>query len=123
MLKGLEDELDRIHDGWTNTLLSNLKDPTTQQNLGLLKAGARKIVDEFLKSQTLPEEISHDFVAALQEALSGLAKVVVTTDNLRSALVAGGSPATLSELKKRFDDYLVDISKGKDPVKIRVVVE
>lgn len=123
VLKGLEDELDRIHDGWTNTLLSNLKDPTTQQNLGLLKAGARKIVDEFLKSQTLPEEISHDFVAALQEALSGLAKVVVTTDNLRSALVAGGSPATLSELKKRFDDYLVDISKGKDPVKIRVVVE
>ena len=80
-------------------------------------------MDEFLKSQTLPEEISHDFVAALQEALSGLAKVVVTTDNLRSALVAGGSPATLSELKKRFDDYLVDISKGKDPVKIRVVVE
>ena len=89
--------MDRIHDGWTNTLLSNLKDPTTQQNLGLLKAGARKIVDEFLNPKHSQKRLATTLLPALQEALSGLAKVVVTTDNLRSALVAGGSPATLSE--------------------------
>jgi alanine-alpha-ketoisovalerate/valine-pyruvate aminotransferase len=62
-------------------------------------------------------------VAALQEALSGLAKVVVTTDSLRTALLTGGSPATLPELRKRFDDYLVEIAKGKDASKVRIVLE
>jgi hypothetical protein len=122
-LKGLEDELEKLHEGWTKTLLSNLEDPTTQQNLALLKTAARKIVDDFLKSRTLPEDVSHEFVAALQEALSGLAKVVITGDSLRSALLDGGSPATLPELKKRFDEFLVELSKGKDPLKVRIVLE
>jgi energy-coupling factor transporter ATP-binding protein EcfA2 len=122
-VRSLENELDRLHESWTKTLLSNLEDPTTQQNLGLLKPAPRKIVDAFLSSRALPEDVNHDFVAALQEALSGLSKVVVTTENLRGALLAGGSPATVPELKKRFEDYLVDISKGKDPTKIRIVLE
>jgi Family of unknown function (DUF6079) len=123
LLKGMEDELDRLYDGWTKTLAGNLDDPTTRQNLALLKPGVRKIVDAFLKARTLPDEINHDFVSALKEALSGLTKVVVTSDGVRAALLAGGSPATLPELKKRFDDYLVEISKGKDPAKVRVVLE
>jgi hypothetical protein len=123
VLKGLEDELEKLHDAWTKTLLSNLEDPTTQQNLSLLKPAARKIVDGFLKARSVPDDVTHDFVAALQEALSGLTKVVVTTDGLRSALLAGGSPATVPELRKRFDDFLVEISKGKDPQKVRVVLE
>lgn len=122
-IRRLEDELDRLHEGWTKTLLTNLEDPTTQQNLALLKPQPRKIVDFFLAARALPEEVNHDFVAALQEALSGLSKVVVTTDGLRAALLAGGSPATVPELKKRFEEYLVEISRGKDPTKIRVVLE
>jgi alanine-alpha-ketoisovalerate/valine-pyruvate aminotransferase len=47
----------------------------------------------------------------------------VTTEQLKAALLAGGSPATLPELKKRFDEHLVEISKGKDPSKVRVVLE
>jgi hypothetical protein len=122
-IRKLEDELDRLHEGWTKTLLNNLEDPTTQQNLALLKPPTRKIVDAFLAARALPDDVNHDFVAALQEALSGLSKVVVTTDGLRAALLAGGSPATVPELKRRFEDYLVEISKGKDPTKIRVVLE
>ena len=121
--RNLEDELDRLHEGWTKTLLSNLEDPTTQQNLGLLKPAPRKIVDAFLATRALPDDVNHDFVAALQETLSGLLKVVITTESLRAALLAAGSPATVPELKKRFEDYLVEISKGKDPTKIRVVLE
>jgi hypothetical protein len=122
-VRKLEDELDRLHEGWTKTLLDNLEDPTTQQNLGLLKPAPRKIVDAFLAARALPDDVNHDFVAALQEALSGLSKVVVTTEGLRAALLAAGSPATVPELKKRFDDYLVEIVKGKDPSKVRIVLE
>jgi hypothetical protein len=122
-IRMLEDELERLHDSWTKTLLSNLEDPTTQQNLGLLKSAPRRIVDAFLAARALPDDVTQDFVAALQEALSGLSKVVITSESLRKALLAAGSPATVPELKKRFEDYLVEISKGKDPTKIRVVLE
>ena len=71
-IRRLEDELDRLHEGWTKTLLNNLEDPTTQQNLALLKLAPRKIVAAFLISRALPDDVNHDFVAALQEALSGL---------------------------------------------------
>jgi hypothetical protein len=122
-VKRLGDELERVHEGWTKTLLNNLEDPTTQQNLALLKPAPRKIVDAFLATRSVPDDVNHDFVAALQEALSGLSKVVITTESLRVALLEAGSPATVPELKKRFEDYLVEISKGKDPTKIRVVLE
>jgi hypothetical protein len=122
-VRKLETELDELHDGWTKTLLNNLEDPTTQQNLVLLKPSPKKIVDSFLALRALPEGISHDFVAALQEALSGLSKVIVTAEGLRSALLANGSPATIQELRKRFDDFLVEIVKGKDASKVRIVLE
>ena len=123
LLKELENELDKMYELWTKTILANLGDPTTQKNLGLLKAPVRKIVDAFLKTRVLPDDLSHDFVGALQEALSGLIKVTLTTDSLKTALLTGGSPATLPELKKRFDEYLSEISKGKDPGKVRVILE
>jgi hypothetical protein len=100
-----------------------LQDPATEKNLGLLKAAPRKIIDAFLKAKELPDDLSHDFVGAIQEALSGLTKVTVTIDSLRAALLAGGSPATLPELKKRFDEYLDLLSKGKEPKKVRVILE
>ncbi len=34
-----------------------------------------------------------------------------------------GEPATLAEIKKRFEVYLDEKTKGKDPSKIRTVVE
>jgi hypothetical protein len=122
-IRKLETELDQLHEGWTKTLLNNLEDPTTQQNLGLLKPSPKKIVDSFLALRVLPDDVSHDFVAALQEALSGLSKVIVTAEGLRAALLANGSPATVPELKKRFDDFLVEIVKGKDSSKVRIVLE
>ena len=67
--------------------------------------------------------MSADIVRALQEAFSGLAKVVVKTDALRTALIAGGSPVTLTEIKKRFQDFLSEQTKGKDPSKVRIVLE
>lgn len=122
-IKELDSQLGKLQEAWTKTILGNLEDPATRKNLALLKVPARKIIEGFLKVRELPEELNHGFVEALQEALSGLIKVSITLDNLKSALLAGGSPATLPELKKRFDDYLEEISKGKDPRKLRVILE
>ncbi len=123
MLGALDGELDKLVENWTQTLLANLEDPTTKGNLSLLKPGPLKLVDGFIKKRTLPDELDQDFLQALQEVLSGLTKVSVKIANLREALLTGGSPATPAELRKRFEEYLEQLTKGKEPGKVRIVLE
>ncbi len=118
-----EDELSQLLTNWTQTLLGNLEDPTTQENLGLLQPKARKLVDAFLKSRELPDKLSHDFIHAVREVLSGLVKIEISTEKLRDTLLAGGSPATPKELMRRFEEYLGELAKGKDASKIRIVLK
>ena len=60
---------------------------------------------------------------ALQEVLSGLQKVTLNKDELLIALLRGGVPCTVGELRNRFDAYLAELNKGKDAAKVRIVVE
>lgn len=123
VLKQLDDELDRLIDGWTQTLLDNLDDPIIQENFDLLKPAARSLVDGFISSKSLPDPVTPEFVAAVQEALSGLEKINVSSADIRQALLQGGSPATPEDLRKRFETFLTDRCKGKDTTKLRFVVE
>jgi len=110
-------------EDWTATLLSNLEDPTTRGNLDLLKPEPRKLVDDFIKNRTLPDKLDQDFILSLQEVLSGLIKVSVKIADLRNALLSGGSPTTPAEMRKRFDEYLEELVRGKEPGKVRIVLE
>ncbi|WP_419639726.1 DUF6079 family protein [Thiolapillus sp.] len=123
VLKGLDDELDRMLADWQQTLLENLEDPIIQANFELLKDAQRGLIQGFLKSKNLPDPVTPEFVASIQEALSGLEKIVVTSDDIKEALLTGGSPATPEDLRKRFESFLNERCNGKDTSKLRFVVE
>lgn len=123
VLDSLEAELHELEVTWTQTLLTDLEDPTTQQNLSLLRPDQRSEINAFLASRVLPDDLSNDFIQAVREVLSGLAKVVIKAEDLKTALLSGGSPATIGELKRRFESYLSESSKGQDPDKVRIVLE
>lgn len=123
VLESLDDELDNLLVNWNQTLLTNLEDPTTKGNLDLLKPEPKKLANGFIKKRKLPEDLGQDFIHALSEALSGLQKVPVKIADLRSALLSGGSPVTPAEMKKRFEEYLDELTKGKEPGKVRIVLE
>lgn len=123
VLKQLDDELDRLINDWRQSLLENLDDPIVVSNLDLLKTAARGHINEFISSKKIPEPVSPDFVAAVQEALSGLEKVSVSGEDIRQALLLGGSPASPDDLRRRFETFLSDRCKGKDTTKLRFVVE
>jgi len=124
VLEQLDEQLDRMIREWTQTLLTNLEDPTTKERIKkVLSPEQRAIVQAFLKSRRLPEEIDHAFLNAIKEALTDLALVSVKIADLRDALLAGGSPATPADMKKRFDEYLDGLTKGKEPGKVRIVLE
>ena len=124
MLAGLDDQLDVLVSDWTQTLLTNLDDPTVATNIELISdPDGKKGIQTFLKKRKLPDPVPPAFVKALQEALTGLEKVAVTGDGLRAALTQGGIPCTVDELKTRFDKYVADLTRGKSVAKVRVVVE
>ena len=122
-LEAMEEQLERLLGDWTRTLLENLGDPTTRSQLELLKPGARKKIETFLESKDLPDPVNEEFIHALREVLRGLMKVSVTTDELRDALLSGGAPAAPGELRKRFERFLEAKTRGKEPDKVRVVIE
>ena len=123
MLKQLDDELDRLLESWVQTLVDNLEDPIIQSNFELLRPSSRKIVSGFAETGTLPDMVTPEFIAAVQEALSGLERITVNGEDIKQALLQGGSPATPEDLRKRFEGFLNDRCKGKDTTKLRFVVD
>ena len=119
----MDDQLDRIAEDWTSIIFSNLEDPITQDNMSLLKTDDRESLEVFIQSHELPIPISNSFVHALKDALSGLIKVTVHSQELQTALQVTDGPATPAEMKNRFDEYIDKLTKGKDPAKVRIVVE
>lgn len=103
---------------WQQTLLENLEDPFTPESLGLLSAASKS-----RSSRALSSPLTQEFANAVQETLSGLEKIEVKSDEIKQALLQGGSPCTPHELRKRFDALTSDRSKGKDASKLRFVIE
>ena len=119
----MDAQLDTMVKAWTSTILSNLEDPITQANMDLLKIDDRDRLEDFMKSRELPMPLDSNFVYALKEVLSGLVKVTVKACELQQALQAADGPATPAEMKKRFEAYLDQLTKGKDQAKVRIVME
>jgi hypothetical protein len=108
---------------WQQTLLDNLDDPITQANFDLLQAGQRDQIQGFLAEENAARLGHAGFIGAVQEALSGTRKDHRQRDDIKQALLQGGSPAAPDELRKRFEAFLNDRCKGKDTSKLRFVVE
>lgn len=123
MLDDMDSELDKLVDSWTQTLLDNLEDPTIKDNLNLLKPVPKKLIIGFIKKQVLSDDIDQDFINALNEVLSGLEKLSIKTSDILNALLAKGSPASPVEMKQRFEEYLDGLTKGKEPNKVRIILE
>jgi len=118
-----DDQLDNLVESWISILFSYLEDPITQSNIDLLKVDDRKQLDRFIKSKQLPSPLDSNFVHTLKEVLSGLVKVSLNIEDLQNALQVNTGPGTPAEIKKRFEDYVDQLTKGKDPAKVRIVME
>lgn len=120
----LEEALEQMLRQWTETLLENLEDPMVRSNVALLSnLQARARVEAFLAGRDLPEDLDSEFIHAVREVLSGLVKVNLTLDEMKTALLGGISPCTVEELKNRFNKYVDGQVRGKDTAKVRIILE
>ena len=123
ILAQVDHHLDETLDVWCETLLANLEDPETGENIALLDPERRAQVEAFVQSRELPEPLAPDFIEGVRSVLSGLVKVETTMDDVKAALLHGGSPAAPHEMKQRFAAHLDSLAKGADPAKVRIVLE
>lgn len=123
-LDQIDERLDRLVSEWTKTLVENLDDPTISGQVALVaSADGKKAIEQLRKARKLPDTVSPALVKGLQEVFSGLEKVPVTDAGLRTALAKGGLPCTLDEARQRLEQYLKDVTAGKDPSRVRIVLE
>jgi hypothetical protein len=123
ILNQIDQQLDSLLENWTKTLLDNLDDPTAKKSIKLLPDEQRKAVDVFLKGKKLPEKISNDLVQGMQQALSGLIAISVKPADLLDALSDGGAPCTVEQIQTRFEEFVQKITRGKEPSKVRLVID
>lgn len=119
-LQALDEEIDALVEAWTKRLLADLEDPTAVQNRKLLGKDAQKLVTAFVDGKALPEELSQTFLAAIRDALAGLKGVELRLTDFATAM--GATPATVTEVKERFDALLANLTKGTDPSKVRIII-
>lgn len=123
LIDHMDDQLDSMLALWTSTILSNLDDPITQANMDLLKIDDREPLEAFIKSKVLPVPLELSLVHSLKEVFSGLIKISVKAKDLQYALQFTAGPSTPAEMKKRFEEYIDQLTRGNDPAKVRIVIE
>jgi len=119
----MDEELDKLIESWTKTLLNNLDDPMTKANVEeLLHEDDKKIIKAFMTSKELPDPIDGHFVQTLKTILTGLQKVPLNKEHLLK-IISDLGPSTPNEIKQAVSDYVDNLTKGKDPAKVRIVLE
>ena len=59
----------------------------------------------------------------MQAALSGLIAIAVRPAELLDALSDSGTSCTVDQLRSRFEDFLQKITRGREPAKVRLVID
>jgi len=83
----------------------------------------QRVIQAFLDAGALSDKVSHDFVQTAKEALTGLERVAVPPEDILLALTEGDMPCTVQEMQPRFNRFVDRLTEGKNPNRVRIVVE
>lgn len=122
-LDKIEEEMSGLLYQWKDVILDNIEDPALKDDLQLLNPEQRKIIEDFKRSRELPDRIDYQFVSTIETLLEGLDGVKISTDDLISTLKGNGTPYTMDEMYRRFDEYIKSKTRGKNKEKIRIIIE
>ncbi len=122
-LSTLDKMLDDMLKGWRKALIDALSSDSAQTSLEAMTPKERTPVEEFLKQKEDDPKIPNGFVDAAQKALRGISSVTLPVNELIKALKAGGVPSTLTEMQRRFNDFMKAHMKGHDPENTRLTLD
>ncbi|MFH0736764.1 MAG: DUF6079 family protein [bacterium] len=117
----LEEQLELILEKWTDTIRSVFKDPSIQENIGLLADNEKLLVENFRDDKI---ELKLDNATLLRNLINQLAngidKVEINLEDLGKQINKPVSPNQAIDL---FTDYINNQCAGKERNKIRIVIK
>lgn len=118
----LSSKLDDLLRQWTDSIFDSVGDPSIQENIDLLSPDKQKLVNDFITTKQIPDDID-SFVEALTDVFKGMVKKTVTLEDMRHDLLEEGKPLTIDELRANFEKLITSLCRGESPDKVRVVLE
>ena len=117
----LEEQLDGIVDKWTTSMRSLLKDPSVQENMDMLKAIDKQLVEDF---KTGKVELTADNAPRLRDLITQLTqsidKVEITTENIREQM---SKPLAPQEAIDILTAYIDSLCIGKERNRVRIIIK
>lgn len=123
LLSNCETNIERLHADWTNQLVREISDPSIIASLNALKTDEADLVNNFRYQKEFPYPISDAFIAAINNALTGLKRRPVDGSDLVVKLLGDGAPLKPAELSDRFEKWITDQVGDDDPNSVRFVLE
>jgi len=121
-LTRLTAELEALYASWVGALRENLSDPIATNSLELWDdATIRGSIRDVRDGGPLPDPLSAPWAVAANAILSGLERLNLSRDDLLAAI--GSAPLTREELEARLRRFLDTQLQGRDPRRVRIVVE
>lgn len=117
----IDENLEKLLEEWTNTLLSALDDPLTMSNKSLLRKDQQKLIDKFLEEKKLPEIVDTFFTATFNTLFARLDKVNIDIWEMMDLIQSLG-PTTVDDLKNKLNSYIDRQVAGKDLDKVRIII-
>lgn len=119
----LDQMLDDMLLGWRKALIDALSSETAQRSVQAMTPTEGKPIETFLKQKEDESTIPSGFVDAAQQALRGISSVTLPVDGLIKALKVGGLPSTVSEMQRRFNEFVKEHMKGHDLENTRLTLD
>ena len=121
LLGQIEEQISNLRTEWQSALADSIAAPEIAEQVDLLNASDKSLVNAFLASAQLPEPATADFVRAVSQVLTRFEVRRVAADEVWSALFPEAAPATTDELLERFRSLLDHLSDGATPDRLRIV--
>lgn len=115
----LEEHLETILEKWTTAMRSVFKDPSVQENMDILNAGDKQLVEDFRTGKVDLTAINAPGLRNLiAQFARGIDKVEITMEDIRKHL---SKPLTPQEAIDTLTQYIDGLCAGKERNKVRII--
>lgn len=121
-LEQIEVRANEMLTTWRETLRDNLNDPELAEQIGLLAAGQRAMIEAFRDSGQLPDPLTDDFVSAVDQVFRRFEIRTIDSGDLLKHLFPGDAAAAPEELRERFDEYVAAATANAAQDRVRVIL-
>lgn len=122
VLDFVQNDIDTLYKEWTEIIINSIEDPMVSGNIPYLKPEQQKEINRLLNTRKLPDNIDRNFISGVNTLMQGLEKIEVSIEDVKKSIFGDG-PAGVDDIKKRFEKYISELTKGKDENKVRIIIK